>query len=859
MHRLKSSEQGLTTTEARERLKKYGRNSLPQKNQLLIIHNIISQFYDLLVIILIIAGILSLILGDSRTATVMFAVVLLNAGIGFWQQYKTERILVALKNLLPPVARVIRQGKEMEILASEIVPGDIVIVQAGDAVAADGRIIESYSFKVNESSLTGESNPQTKHATSDPHHPNNCQIFMSTTVLEGEAKFVVVSTGAKTEFGKIAIAAENTISDISPLQKKLRVVGKTVSTVALTIMVLMITYQLIKNRLIDGEAITPNFVREIFLFGLALGAALVPEGLPATVSVALSLGASRLAKKNAVVKKLSSVETLGDTQVICTDKTGTLTFGKMTVTSLWPHDSQHEIKFNNLDLYNYRDILINWLTCQNVKFTDKGLFGDPNEIAILEAAINKKIDIKEFAKKYKRIHEFSFNSVRKMSSVIVEDHLGHYLYTKGNPAVLIEKCNLSPEESKEVIRRTDDMAARGIRVLAFAHKEIVGFSHQHIHSAKHFEHDLIFDGLAGIEDDIRPEVAGSVEYCHRAGIRIVMITGDYKVTAEATANQLNLSGGGDSRLISGEELYGMSDLALRENLLHPCVFYQTDPRQKLRIVESLQNMNLTVAVTGDGVNDALALKKADIGVAMGKSGTEVAREAADMILLDDNFATIVNAVLEGRIIRNNLKRFLFYVFSSNAGEFMTAFLGVVLGMPLPILAVQILSVDLGTDVLPSLALTADIEDQEYLTRQGNERAENLLGREILMRLLYVGVIMGGGAVLIFWLINRGGAEGSELYYKATGASFAVLVVCQVVNVFSLRGGFRNIKYALFSNKYLIWSVAAQIVILIGVIYWAPLQRFLSTRPLDLSNWLSILAVGAVFLVVEEFRINREKS
>lgn len=858
--KLDTSVRGLSKAEVINRLKKYGKNSLPQKNQLLVVQNLISQFSDLLVIILLIAGVLSLALGDSRTAIVMFAVVALNAAIGFWQQYKTEHILAALKNMLPPIAKVIREERECEILASEIVPGDIVLIQAGDSIPADGRIVEAYSFKINESALTGESNPQAKHHDFDPHHPNNCLVFMGTTALEGQAKFVVTGTGISTDFGKIALEAKATGPELSPLQKKLRDVGKTVSYIALTVMIGMIAYQLIKNRVIDGEAITPSFFRQIFLFGLALGAALVPEGLPATVSVALSLGASRLAKKNAVVKKLSSVETLGGTQVICTDKTGTLTFGKMSLTSVWPADSKEEIALSKFDIYGHREMLINWCTCQNVKITDKGLSGDPNEVAIYEAVSKKKIDPNQFEKKFHRIHEYSFNSVRKMMSVIIEDHEGHYLYAKGNPAIIIEKCRLEPTRSREIVEQMDSMARRGIRVLAFAHKEIVGYSSQHLGSAKHFEHDLIFDGLIGIQDDIRPEVGPAVRYCHEAGIRIVMITGDYKVTAEATADKLGLSNGENYRSISGDELYQMSDLQLRENLLHPCVFYQSDPRQKLRIVETLQNMKLTVAVTGDGVNDALALKRADIGVAMGKSGTDVAREAADMILLDDNFATIVNAVLEGRTIWNNLKRFLFYVFSSNAGEFMTAFLGVAFGLPLPIIAVQVLSVDLGTDVLPSLALAADRDDPKALTHENvDRRKEQLLSVSNLLRLLYVGIIMGGGAVLNFWLINRGAPEGSNLYIQATGASFATLVICQVVNVFAIRGGFRNIKYALFSNKYVIMSVMAEIAILIGVIYWSPLQNFLSTRPLSAVNWLSIIAVGVVFLVVEEIKIGKQNN
>lgn len=851
--------EGLSDSQVLERRKKYGLNVITQKNQLLVVKNLVSQFSDLLVIILLIAGTLSWVLGDMRTAQVMYAVVLLNAGIGFWQQYKTEKIISALKNLLPQTAKVVRGGIEKSILASEIVPDDVLIIQAGDAVPADGEIIEAYSLKVNESSLTGESNPQTKHHRADANHPKSNLVFMGTTVLEGQAKVLTKSIGSSTEFGKIAEEAKSTGQDLSPLQKKLKQVGKTVSTIAISMMLIMIIYQLSKSRLVNGEAITPSFFREVFLFGLALGAALVPEGLPATVSVALSLGASRLAKKNAVVKKLSSVETLGGTQVICTDKTGTLTYGKMSLTSVWPTDSDSEIPYSQFDIYAHRDLLINWASCHNIKLLEGNLSGNPNEIAIYEALIKKKINPEKYKKIFPRVHEFSFNAIRKMMSVILEDENGHYIYAKGSPQVILDKCRLKSGQKEDIMTRVDFMAKRGIRVLAFAHRELIGFSKDKITSPKNFEKELIFDGLIGIKDDIRPEAMKAVNYCHKAGIRIIMITGDYKVTAEATGKALNLSDGSESRIISGEELYEMNDLKLRENLLHPCIFYQTDPRQKFRIVDTLQKMELTVAVTGDGVNDALALKKADIGIAMGKSGTDVAKEAADMILLDDNFATIVNAVIEGRTIWGNLKKFLFYVLSSNAGEFMTAFLGVLLGLPLPITAVQVLSVDLGTDVLPSLALAADKESSEELTSQSpNHKDEVLLNKSNLTRLLYVGIIMGGGAVLNFWLVNRGFGNDSTTYSQATSAAFATLVVCQIVNVISINGGVSNIVDSLFKNRYLSGAIIAEIIILMAVLYWPPIQGFLATSPLSSANWLAISSIGLLFFIIEEIRLFRSR-
>lgn len=849
---LKSSHKGLDQAEVARRLFKSGLNALPSKNQFVLIKNIVGQFSDFLVIILLIAGFLSLLLGDSRTASAMFAIVFINASIGFFQQYRTERTLSVLKDLLPQKSQVLRDGKQKEILSKFVVPGDIIILQAGDSIPADGRVIESYSFKTNESSLTGESNPQFKHNRPEEKHKNANLVFMGTTVMEGEAKVLALLTGVNTEFGKIAEKTKTTREELSPLQKRLRKVGQTVAKIAGSIMLAVIAYELVKNKLTGGET-DITFFKSIFLFGLALAAALVPEGLPATVSVALSLGANRLIKKNAIVKKLASVETLGSTNVICTDKTGTLTLGKMAVVAVRLVGGGKIEEFEEANIEKNPKVLANWALCQNVKKTDKGLTGDSDEIAIYEAVKKKGFDPEEFydgKDGYKKIHEISFNPVRKMMSVMVEKNEKQFLYSKGNPEIILNLCKISQEIKKKYLSSIDEMAEDGLRVLAFAHREFsvaqMNFKNDDL------EKDLVFDGLIGIQDDIRKEVPEAIEYCHKAGIQIIIITGDYKTTAISTAQKINFSGTKKFRSISGEELANMSDLELRENLLNPVIFYQTDPSEKLRIVETLQKMGLVVAVTGDGVNDAMALKKSDIGVAMGLSGSDVAKEAADMVLLDDNFATIVNAIKEGRLIWDNLKKFLFYVFSSNAGEFMTVFIGTIFGLPLPILAVQVLSVDLGTDVFPSLALAADPATEDVLSRPVRKK-EELLGTSILTRLLYVGVIMGGGAAFNFWLINGRHIEGSPLYYTATTAAFATLVICQVVNVFEVRGGLSSIGKEFFVNKYLFISVLAELLILMMVVYWPPVQGFLSTKPLSFSQWLPVLAVGGVFLIAEEIR------
>ncbi len=440
---LKSSASGLSQKEAGRRLIQTGSNTIGSKNRFILVKNLIGQFADFLVIILIIAGIISFLLGDFRTANAMFAVVILNAAIGFWQQYRTEKTLNALKNLLPHRSIVLRGGKQTEILSKFIVAGDIVLLQAGDSIPADGRIIEQYNFKTNEASLTGESHPQAKHNHPDEKHPRADLVFMGTTVLEGEAKILVTATGIKTEFGKIAQKAKQTKEELSPLQKKLRQVGNTVAKISGVIMIAMIGYSLIKNDLIDHKTLEPNLLREIFLFALALAAALVPEGLPATVSVALSLGANRLVKKKAVVKKLASVETLGSTNVICTDKTGTLTIGKMSIAAVSLPNNNQIFDFKNFNFEKNPKLLVNWALCHNVKVEEKVLAGDPDEVALYEAVKAKDFDPQEFLHPdkggYKKIHEVSFNPIRKMMSVLVDKNNRYVLFSKGNPRNYFEK------------------------------------------------------------------------------------------------------------------------------------------------------------------------------------------------------------------------------------------------------------------------------------------------------------------------------------------------------------------------------------------------------------------------------------
>lgn len=847
---LDSSNEGLTPLEANKRLIKYGLNSVGVNNQLTVLKNIFSQFSDLLVIILVIAGTISLFFGEYRDASIMYIIVLINAGIGFYQQYKTEKVLQALKELLPPKSKVIRNNKEIEIDSRYLVIGDIVILQSGNAIPADGIILECYNLKVNESSLTGESHPQKKHQIIGDKIEENEQVFMGTSVVEGEAKILITACGLQTHFGRIAQKTKQIEDNQTPLQKKLHQVGKTVSYIALSVLIGIISWEIIKYRLIDHQAIEPNNIRTIFLFSLALAAALVPEGLPATVSVALSVSASKLAKKNAVIKRLSSVETLGSTTVICTDKTGTLTTGKMGVVKVWTEKDSKISAFSDFDLEKNPQLLENLLFCHNVKKEEQNYFGDINEIALYKGLEEKNIDIDKLIENHQKLHEFSFNPNRKMMSVVIQNSDNINIYTKGAPTVILEKCQLDKNQYQEILKISETMAKEGLRVFAFATKKINSLDQKH-YQPEELEKNLEFIGFLGLEDKIRPEVPEAINYCQENGIRIIMITGDYQITAQSIAEEIGLTKKSDLRTIGPEEIQAMSDLELRENLLNNVIFYQAIPEQKLRIVKELQESGEVVAVTGDGVNDSLALKQADIGVAMGMIGTDVAKQSADMILLDDNFATIVNAIKEGRIIWNNLKKFLLYVFSSNAGEFMVAFLGMISGLPIPIMAVQILSVDLGTDILPSFALIFDPASRKELSGPPRSKKEILLNKKVLQRLLYVGLIMGGGGFINYLLINGLREFGTDLYFQGTTAAFATLVVCQIVNVYAVRSTKNSVFQGFFSNKYIPLSVLFEIVLLLAIVYWQPLQYLLYTKPLDLMNWMGIIAIGLIFWLIEE--------
>lgn len=837
---LNTDEKGITDFEAMLRLKKFGLNKLKNIKKTKSIFKFLSQFKDTMVMILAIAALLALFMGEPRDAAIILIIIFINALIGFFQEFKAERILSAFSQHLSSFSKVIRNSKLKKILSSEIVPGDILFLEAGDAVPADARLIESFNLRVNEFSLTGESLPRPKFVndiTQDkPLADITNTIFMGTSVIDGEAKAVAVKTGMNTEFGKIAKQVQTVKEELTPLQKQLEHIGKTTIKIALVIVVstLILFYFLGRSP------------KESLLFAVAAAVAVVPEGLPAATSIALSLGAQRMLKEKALVKKLLHVESLGSVTTICTDKTGTLTTGEMTVAKAisWREAANDDLLVKILVL------------CNNAGLDQK--VGDPLEVALLKYAQNQKVDIDLVQKDNPQIFEIPFSSNRKMMTTVCGQNGNAHGYVKGASAEVLKRCCLTSIEKEQIMKNHDEMAALGLKVLALAHRDLGA---QKDFKNFEIEKDMEFVGLVGLEDPPRDGVAEAIKLCREAQIKVFMVTGDNGLTALAIANQIGLVTSGQTvQVITGDKLHQIDDDHLKQIFeSEQVIFARIDPAQKLRIVKNLQEMKEIVAVTGDGVNDAPALVKADIGIAMGQVGTEVSKEAADMILLDDNFATIIKAIREGRRIFDNVKKFVFYVFSSNSGELFVALFGILAGLPLPLLAIQILAIDLGTDVFPSLALGVEEAEQGIMRQSPRSKTNRVMDISMLVRLLAVGLTMAllSLAVYIFTLY-RGGwhygqflANDSPLYFQATATVYLTLVFCQVANVFSARTGKFRLGN-LLANRWLIFGEIISFTMLFAIFYWPPLQNTFKVLPPRPWAWIFAIISFFAFLSLSEW-------
>ncbi len=852
--RLETDEkQGLTSQMAAERLAQKGRNELAETDgKKSLFWRFLAQFDDFMILLLLGAAVVSVVISrlsgenDVLDAVMILGIVVLNAALGLFQESKAEKALEALKKMAAPHARVIRDGVVREIPAAEVVPGDLLLLETGDAVCADGRVVESCSLKTEESALTGEALPVEKTAagglpaeTATGDRKN--MVLVGGYVVYGKGKVLVTATGMDTEMGRIAAMLSHTSDSMTPLQKKLEQTGKQLGIGALAICALIFCMGILQEK--------PPF--SMFMTAVSLAVAAIPEGLPAIVTIVLAMGTSRMSEKHTIVRRLSAVETLGGAQVICSDKTGTLTQNRMQVTT-WTDYSHREPK--NEDL---RETVANlFALCNDCNVSDGNLQGEPTEKALGEYAQSMGIDFAALRRDMPRVGEIPFSSARKRMTTLHKTEDGWISVTKGAPDILLEKCAFCMEGSGQVpfdSRRKSmarmvngEMAAQALRVVAVAFRQ---WSEKPPLTEEALERNLVFAGMAGMVDPPRPEVKEAVHLCRQAGIRPVMITGDHVLTAEAIGKELGIYQKGDCA-VTGAELDKMSDKEL-ETAAETCtVFARVAPEHKVRIVQAFQKRGNVVAMTGDGVNDAPALKTADIGCAMGKSGTEVAKGASDLILTDDNFATIVEAVREGRGIYDNIRKAVHFLLSSNIGEILTIFVAMLLGWAAPLLPIQLLWVNLVTDSLPAIALGMEPAEENIMERPPRKNTGSLFGDGLGGRILLEGVMIGVLALLAFG-IGHVYFDQEDGYAVGRTMAFAVLSLSQLVHAFNMRGEGSLGKLPFCSNKFLLMAFVVGVVLQCVVIMMPPLAGIFQVVPLNGEQWLLTAALALAPLPLVE--------
>ncbi len=898
--RLNTNIDGLSEQSAAERLQRHGRNSISVDEPIAVGSLLRENFLHTMALLLWAAGLIGFLAQMPQLGVAIWLVNIINGAFSFWQEFRAQKTTLALKQLLPLSVQVRREGKVRTISAYELVPGDVVIVNEGDKISADARVIEDESLTVDQSTLTGETTRLVKTAelfskrlAKDANLiradlPN--LLFAGTSCLSGHGLAVVYATGTHTEFGRIARLTATIAEQPSPLQREMERVTKIVSMLAVSIGALMFVIAITMAH-VQPEA--------AFIFAMGMVVAFVPEGMVPTITLALALAVQRMVKRNALVKRLSSVESLGCTNVICTDKTGTLTENRMTVARVLSAGKDylftgHGYELNG-KLCSSDNEPVETLPAELVALLQVGLLcnnatlvqsadalstaGDPTELALLVAAGKAGLFQSDAAVTSKRLHENAFDSHRKRMSTIYEvkdaltpDSVERFAFIKGSPASVLEHCRdwLSPlglqaideGQRRIILREIDGYAGQGLRVIAAARKSLQPDSSFDIASV---ECDLTFLGLFAMLDPPRPEVLSAVAKCRQAGIQVVMITGDYEVTAEAIARKVGIVDSGAARVITGAQLDRMTNQELVELLTSDVVFARVSPEHKLRVVEAFQRTGQIVAVTGDGVNDAPALKKADIGVAMGLCGTDVAREAADIILLDDNFASIVNAVEEGRAVYDNIKKFAVYVFNSNMAEavpFVLMLLSCGL-IPMPLTVMQVLSVDLGTDMVPAIGLGADTAQSGVMQRKPRSRKEPLLSRMLLAKaLLWYGAIESLLSISGYFYINflHGwpsqplAPQGSEIWKTATTMTLTCIVTSQIGAVFCCRTQTESVfSISPFSNRLILAGVAFEIALLAALMYVPALRAFFDTAPLPPQAILYALTCIPVIILLDEAR------
>jgi Ca2+-transporting ATPase len=834
---------GLSLSNAEERLREHGKNELAEKKKKSAWRLFLNQFKDVMILILLIAAVISIAIGDIKDAVVILIIVLLNAIIGFIQEYRAEKAMAALKKMSASNATVRRSGNVMQIAASEIVPGDIILLEAGNLVPADIRLTETHSLKIEEASLTGESHAVEKcsYELTEENLPIGDRInmaFKSTIATYGRGEGIVIATGMKTEIGRIAQLLQEDESH-TPLQKRLADFGKKLSLGVIAICMVLYGVGLLR-----GE--DPI---HMLLTAISVAVAAIPEALPAVITIALALGANRMVRKNALIRKLPAVETLGSVTFICSDKTGTITQNKMTVTDVWQSASTTAIK----GLQAEELLLLAMELNHDVAINDTNvLTGDPTEIALVEYVRNHKHYNKSLFQKFKRAHELPFDSERKRMTTIFP-HDGKWIaITKGAVESLLECC--SEQNEKEINKTVEEFAQQGKRVLAYGFRELNELP-QNI-CIESIETRLTFLGLAAMIDPPREEARQAIADCHTAGITPVMITGDHPITAKAIALQTGIIHKQTDRTVTGAELSALSDEEFEKEVEYIKVYARVSPEQKLQIVKTLQKKNHFVAMTGDGVNDAPALKRANIGIAMGITGTDVSKEAAHMILLDDNFATIIKAVREGRRIYDNIRKFIKYTLTSNGGEIWTIFLAPLAGLPIPLIPIHILWINLVTDGLPGLAFASEPAEDDILKRPPRATNESIFAKGIGIHILWVGLLMG--AVCL-------GLQAYETHLgngKWQTMVFTVLCLSQMGHAMAIRSDWKSLfQQGVFSNKQLVGAVLLTLGLQLAVIYVPYLQDIFRTQSLSITELaicfgLSSIVFWAVELEKLIKRINR---
>lgn len=860
-----SLDKGLSSETAKERLKEFGYNELIGKKGPTVFEMFLDQFKDFLVIILIVASLVSILIGEVIDSLVIILIVILNAVLGVIQEYRASKALDALKKMAAPEAKVIRDSTVQVIPARELVPGDIVLLEAGNYVPADLRIVESVNLKIDESALTGESVPVEKNAEKvlSGEVPLGDRVncaFMGTVVTYGRGKGIVVSTGMKTEIGMIAKMLESYEEEVTPLQKKLEETGKILGIASLVICGVVFVIGILRGI---------SFL-EMFMTSISLAVAAIPEGLPAIVTIVLALGLQRMVKRNSIIKKLHAVETLGSTTVICSDKTGTLTQNQMTATKIYTDGQFFSITGEGYrptgDFYlddkkvdpkantALEQLLKIGALCNDAKLekVNQGedssnwrILGDPTEGALVVAAAKAGLFTSELEKDQPRLKEIPFDSDRKLMTTIHPWDGKYVAYVKGAPDVLISRSKyifkanqvrpLTQDDIEEISKANKAMASHALRVLALAYRPLDELPEEP--TSEEIENELIFVGLIGMIDPPRPEAIEAIKTCKRAGIRPVMITGDHKDTAVAIAKQLNLMENEDD-VLTGAELDAMSDEELLKESRRVSVYARVSPIHKLRIVDAIKSNGHIAAMTGDGVNDAPALKKADIGVAMGITGTDVAKETADMILVDDNFASIVAAVEEGRVIYSNIRKFIFFLLSCNIAEILIIFVSMLAGLPVPLKPIQLLWINVLTDAFPALALGMENKEPDIMQKPPRKPDEPIIDRRMRWQIAIQSFFMTVAVIGVFVYALKTTADVE----KARTFAFTTLILSELLRAYTSRSETHSVfEIGFFSNRFMVLGTSLSLILLLAVIYVPVLRTIFDT------TYLSFLDMDIILL------------